>query len=190
MADQPEKPFQRFNAPRGLNVALGRLTKPLVKQRGAVFGDILSRWPEIVGPMLSPDTQPERLIYGARDGHGATLEVGVNGAQALELQHLAPLVIERINSYFGYRVVAGLKLKQMPIRPKRSQVRPSRIPQQLGRRRLPGWRNCSLQSRIRTSAKRLNSWPISSEARLAAPYWRQIPVDKRRVGLKAHRLNP
>ncbi len=132
MADQPEKPFQRFNAPRGLNVALGRLTKPLVKQRGAVFGDILSRWPEIVGPLLSPDTQPERLTYGARDGHGATLEVGVNGAQALELQHLAPLVIERINSYFGYRVVAVLKLKQMPIRPKPSQVRPSRIPQRLG----------------------------------------------------------
>ncbi|WP_430395795.1 DUF721 domain-containing protein [Ferrovibrio sp.] len=132
MADKPEKPFQRFNAPRGLNVALGRLTKPLVKQRGAVFGDILSRWPEIVGPLLSPDTQPERLLYGARDGHGATLEVGVNGAQALELQHLAPLVVERINSYFGYQVVAGLKLKQMPIRPKPSQARPSRVPRRLG----------------------------------------------------------
>ncbi len=127
----PRDASKRFGGPRGLNVALSRLTNPLVKQRGAAFGDILARWPEIVGPILSADTQPERLQYGAKDGHGATLEVAVVGAQALELQHLAPLVIERINGFFGYRVVAGLKLKQMPVRPRVAAAPPPRIRRRL-----------------------------------------------------------
>lgn len=118
-SDRPKRdPAKRIGGPRGLNVALARLTNPLVKRRGAAFGDILARWPEIVGPLLANDTQPEKLQYGAKDGHGATLEVAVTGAQALELQHLAPLVVERINGYFGYRVVSGLKLRQMPVQPR------------------------------------------------------------------------
>lgn len=125
-AKRPHDAAKRIGGPRGLNVALARLTNPLVKRRGAAFGDILARWPEIVGPLLSADTQPEKLHYGAKDGHGATLEVAVTGAQALELQHLAPLVVERINSYFGYRVVAGLKLKQMPVRPRVAAAPPMR----------------------------------------------------------------
>ncbi len=127
-ADKPREKFKRMNAPRGLNVALGRLTSPLLRKRGVVFGDILHRWPEIVGPLLAPDTQPERLIYPGEAASGATLEVAVNGAQALELQHLAPLVVERINGYFGYRAVAGLRLKQMPIRPRPTRVVPTRQP--------------------------------------------------------------
>ena len=36
------------------------------------------------------------------------------GPLALELQHLEPLVIERINRYFGYRAVAKLSFVQAP----------------------------------------------------------------------------
>ncbi|WP_374630772.1 DUF721 domain-containing protein [Ferrovibrio sp.] len=131
---EPEKPrdkYSRMNAPRGLNVPLGRLTSPLLRKRGAIFGDIMQRWPEIVGPLLSPDTQPERLIYPGEAASGATLEVAVSGAQALELQHLAPLVVERINGYFGYRAVAGLRLKQMPIRRRETPAPPIRQPRPL-----------------------------------------------------------
>jgi len=34
---------------------------------------------------------------------------------ALELQHLAPLLVERINTYFGYQTVARLKFQQGPL---------------------------------------------------------------------------
>ena len=34
------------------------------------------------------------------------------GSAALELQHLAPSVLERINGHFGYRAVARLKIEQ------------------------------------------------------------------------------
>ena len=49
-------------------------------------------------------------------GHAATLEIAVSPAFALELQHLSPLIIEKVNGYFGYQAVSGLRLKQMPIR--------------------------------------------------------------------------
>lgn len=109
-------PAKRFNAPKALGLALNRLTRPVLKQRGAALVDILGHWDAIAGPLLAAETQPERLIYAAGAGHAATLEVAVSPAFALELQHLAPLVVEKINGYFGYRAVAGLKLKQMPIR--------------------------------------------------------------------------
>ncbi|WP_300298482.1 DUF721 domain-containing protein [Ferrovibrio sp.] len=108
-------PAKRANAPKALGVALGRLTKPVFKQRGIALAEIINRWAEITGPLLYAETQPEKLVYAAGAGHAATLEIAVSPAFALELQHLAPLIIEKINGYFGYRAVERLRLRQMPI---------------------------------------------------------------------------
>jgi hypothetical protein len=45
----------------------------------------------------------------------ATLIVRVESAFALELQHMAPLLIERINAHYGWRCVGRLVLKQGPV---------------------------------------------------------------------------
>ena len=133
MSDESDKrdPGRRLNAPKALGLALGRLTRPVLKKRGAALADILSRWGEIAGPLLSTETQPERLVYAAGAGHAAILEIAVSPAFALELQHLSPLIVEKVNGYFGYRAVSGLRLKQMPIRrtsespvPKAAEPRP------------------------------------------------------------------
>ncbi|MFN4312338.1 MAG: DUF721 domain-containing protein [Ferrovibrio sp.] len=108
-------PAKRANAPRALGVALGRLTRPVFKQRGVALAEIISRWAEIAGPLLHAETQPEKLIYASGAGHAATLEIMVSPAFALELQHLAPLIVEKINGYFGYRAVEKLRLRQMPV---------------------------------------------------------------------------
>ena len=39
----------------------------------------------------------------------------VGGAAALEIQHVTPQILERINAYFGRRVVRQLRLLQMPL---------------------------------------------------------------------------
>jgi hypothetical protein len=44
--------------------------------------------------------------------------VRCGGAAALELQHLAPSVLERINGHFGYRAVARLKIEQGSVAPR------------------------------------------------------------------------
>jgi len=135
MADESKKsdskkpaydPSRRTNAPKALGMALGRLTRPLTKSRGAALGEVIQRWGEIAGPLLKSETQPEKMTYASGSGHAATLEIGVSPAFALELQHLSPLIIEKINGYFGYRAVDRLKLKQMPIRHPESPNKPSR----------------------------------------------------------------
>jgi len=42
--------------------------------------------------------------------------VRVESAFALEVQHVAPLLIERINAYYGWRCVGRIVLKQGPVR--------------------------------------------------------------------------
>lgn len=115
-------PSQRTGAPKALGVSLGRLTRPIMKQRGVALAEIINRWNEIAGPLLVKETQPEKMVYASGAGHAATLEIAVSPAFALELQHLSPLIIEKINGYFGFRAVEKLRLKQTPIRRPESQM--------------------------------------------------------------------
>ncbi|MGE3304185.1 MAG: DUF721 domain-containing protein [Hyphomonadaceae bacterium] len=100
---------------RHLAALLPRLTRTALGKRGFAEGGIVADWPAIVGPELAAMSLPERLSFpqGAR-GDG-TLQVRAAGAMALELQHLEPVLIERINGYFGYRAVARLKIRQGPV---------------------------------------------------------------------------
>ncbi len=100
-------------------MALNKVMKGPFAKRGFSQTEILSRWPTIVGPMLAQHSCPERLTFERERAAGANLLVRVEGAFGLELQHLTPQVIDRINTYFGYRAVARLSIVQGPI-PRRS----------------------------------------------------------------------
>lgn len=105
----------RGGQPRRLRLALSKVMKGPFAKRGFSQTEILSRWPTIVGPMLAQHSCPERLTFEREKAAGANLLVRVEGAFGLELQHLTPQVIERINTYFGYRAVARLSILQGPI---------------------------------------------------------------------------
>ena len=105
----------RGGPPRRLRLALNKVMKGPFAKRGFSQTEILSRWPTIVGPMLAQHSCPERLTFEREKAAGANLLVRVEGAFGLELQHLAPQVIDRINTYFGYRAVARLSILQGPI---------------------------------------------------------------------------
>ena len=96
--------------------------------------DIVSGWADIAGPRVAAFAEPVAIKWprkGATSktpnpgseapsepGGGrspATLVVRVEGAFALELQHLAPLLIERINAHLGWRCIGKLALRQAPL---------------------------------------------------------------------------
>ena len=109
--------FRRGGGLRRLPELLGRVLDPAARRRGLAEARILTDWPLVVGPELGARCQPVRLTR-AGDGTGGVLAVHVGGASALELQHSAPQVIERINGFFGYPAVARLRLIQAPpVRP-------------------------------------------------------------------------
>lgn len=75
------------------------------------------QWPaRRSGPAAKHDTARAALIVRVETGY------------ALELQHLAPVVIERVNAYFGWRCIARLVLMQGPVAARtaarRAAVRP------------------------------------------------------------------
>ena len=109
-ANQP--PTRRGLRPLADTVA--RVTGPLLRKRGFAEARIVTEWREIVGAALAQGCAPEKLTV-ARNGGGGTLDIRVEGALALELQHLQPQIIERVNGYFGYEAVDRIRLRQGPL---------------------------------------------------------------------------
>ena len=104
----PEPP--REPGLRAVGVAASRLAAPIVaKAGGGVIARIKAAWPAVAGAELAAVTWPESL------GSGGVLRLRVAPAHALELQHRAPLVVERVNAYFGREVATRLSLVQGPL---------------------------------------------------------------------------
>jgi len=77
--------------------------------------EVVAKWPEIVGPALARCSLPERLTTVQDETKGGTLYIRVQGSMAPELQHFEPLVIERINSFYGYKAVERLSFRHGPV---------------------------------------------------------------------------
>jgi len=100
----------------GLNpfaIAALPLVKNILARKGAAAADILVFWNKIAGEELAGYTFPQKLTFKKGEKIGGVLEIAVpGGGFALEVQHREPFIIERINSYFGCRVVDKLKIVQ------------------------------------------------------------------------------
>jgi hypothetical protein len=107
---------------RAVGIATSRLAAPIVaKSGGGVAARIKAAWPEIVGAELAATTWPESL------NSGGVLRLRVVPGEALALQHRGPVVVERVNAYFGRAVAARLALVQGPL-PSPPPRRPRRAP--------------------------------------------------------------
>ncbi len=104
---------------------LPKLTAKAIGRRGFTQGLLLNDWQAIVGADLAAVSQPEKLVFPRGERIGGVLHIRVSGGVAVELQHLEPLVIERINGHFGYGAVARLRLIHAPI-PRAAAPRPAR----------------------------------------------------------------
>ena len=72
---------------------------------------------------------PQKLIFPRGGKTDAILHLRVASGYALELQHIAPQIIDRINGFFGFRAVADLRYAQGPIPPQRKprRIAPTRL---------------------------------------------------------------
>jgi hypothetical protein len=113
-ASGPDRATKRRGRAVAVGAAVEPLIEPLLRRRGFVQTRVARDWPAIVGAQLAAETMPVRLSFPRGERLDATLQIRVTGPLALELQHLAPAVIERINGYFGYRAVARISLIQAP----------------------------------------------------------------------------
>lgn len=107
------------------------------RKRGFATLDLVAHWPDIVGPAYAETTAPDQLswprrpkgLIGEEEHEPAVLTVRCSGAAAMRLTLEAPQLIERINTFFGYRLVGRLRPLQLP--PVKIGPRPRPRPAQL-----------------------------------------------------------
>jgi hypothetical protein len=91
---------------------LSKAAEAALKKRGFPNADVIMAWPKIVGPDLAKVTHPKSLSFPTHSRRDGTLTVVTGGAFALTLDMMRPVVLERVNLYFGYTAVTRLRIVQ------------------------------------------------------------------------------
>lgn len=122
MSPPSPRPFKRRGA-RPLADFVAPSIADVCGKAGFSVVEVVTHWDEIVGPELAPRSLPMKLQWArGSETEPATLVVRVEGAYALDLQYAAPVVIERINIYFGWRCVGRITLRQGPVPPRHARA--------------------------------------------------------------------
>jgi hypothetical protein len=127
--NKPARPF-----PRPLSDLVGTTLADVFKRQGFAAREVVTRWATIVGDDIATHSEPVRMQWprqaGADDGAPGTLVLRVEGPAAIEVQHLAPLIVERVNRFFGWHAIDRIALRQAPLaRRKTRRVRPPLDPE-------------------------------------------------------------
>ncbi|MDB5371278.1 MAG: hypothetical protein JWP20_2836 [Roseomonas sp.] len=121
-------PFWRADrGPRPLAALMPHVTKPAFKKRSPAAAQIIADWPALVGPVLAAQTIPRSLT-------GGTLTLACSGPVAMELQHLAPQLIGKVNAAMGQTLVQRLRFVQAAMPPQVQKAAPPKpvvLPQRL-----------------------------------------------------------
>jgi hypothetical protein len=124
---------------RAIGAYVARMLDPVARARGFATTALLTEWPAVVGEELARFTMPDKVVWPRRNEdreasnsqsawreNGAILVLKVDGPRAIEVQHRAEQILERVNIYFGYRAIAQLRFLQAPV--SRGESRPPAPP--------------------------------------------------------------
>ena len=119
---------KRAFVPKKFGEALKKVNRVYSSKFGKIEFLILSNWPQIVGTFFADHSEPDRI---SRMTEGFSdldepiyknfLHVRVSPAAAVEFQHYKDTIIEKINSFFGYKAITDLRLQQNFVPNKKSQ---------------------------------------------------------------------
>jgi hypothetical protein len=127
----------RANRARAVSDIVPDIGRAAFRRFGFVQSSIVSRWSEIVGARYAAVSSPESIRFPPGKRSDGVLNLIVEGAHAPMMQHVAPVIVERVNLFFGYPAVARVAFRQGLVQIARAKTRaapPSRrpIPAELG----------------------------------------------------------
>ena len=110
---------KRTFVPKRIGDTLTGVNRAYSSKFGKIEFLILSKWPQIVGSFFADHSEPDK-ISRLTDGYNEVdepifknfLHVRVSPAAAVEFQHYKDTIIEKINSFFGYKAITDLRLQQ------------------------------------------------------------------------------
>lgn len=108
-------------------LAHGLLAETFARQ-GFAQSELVTRWRDIAGPEIAAHAEPLKIRWN-RTSEGepaepATLVLRVEGPAAVEIQHMAGVIIERVNRFFGWQAVGQIALRQAPLARREGRVQP------------------------------------------------------------------
>ena len=109
----------RSFVPKKIGETLTKVNKKYSDKFGKNEFLIISKWPQIVGSFFSDHSEPDRITR-ITEGFNELeepilkhfLHVKVSPAAAVEFQHYKDTILEKINSFFGYKAIEDLRLQQ------------------------------------------------------------------------------
>jgi hypothetical protein len=116
-------PFKKKSYPVPLADLVGGAVDPVLAKQGFGQSSLILHWDAIVGERLAACSEPIKLQWPSRSVQRhpdapvepATLVLRVSGGMAIEIQHSAPQLIERVNAHLGWRAVGRIALRQGPL---------------------------------------------------------------------------
>ena len=118
MITKPEKINRKF-IPISIAESLKTVNRKFLYKFGKLDYIIHAKWGDIVGSFFVNHSEPLKVsaILTSVDDDGSNvydryLHVNVSPAAAIEFQHFQDKIIEKINSYFGYKAIRGIKIHQ------------------------------------------------------------------------------
>ena len=81
------------------------VTRSAFRKRSPAGAELMADWANVVGARLALETEPRRLTRGQ-------LTIACAGPMAMELQHVAAELMDRINTYAGTKLVERLRFVQ------------------------------------------------------------------------------
>ena len=118
---QAEAP--RANRARAVSDLVPDIGRAAFRRFGFVQSSIVSRWREIVGDRYAAVSSPESIRFPAGKRSEGVLNLIVEGAHAPMMQHVAPVIVERVNRFFGYPAVARVAFRQGLVQIARAKTR-------------------------------------------------------------------
>tara|TARA_B100001029_G_C15017741_1_gene428490 strand:- start:225 stop:746 length:522 start_codon:yes stop_codon:yes gene_type:complete len=117
--DKKNKKPKRTFIPQSIGDTLRKVNRNFSSKFGKIEFIIHSKWPDIVGSYFKIYSEPKNItrLPDYENDLGETiykshLNVNVAPAAALEFQHFKDTIIEKINSYFGYKAINDLRIQQ------------------------------------------------------------------------------
>ena len=103
---------QRALRARAVSDMLPDVGRAAFRRFGFVQSSIVSRWREIVGERYAAVSSPESIRFPPGRRSEGVLNLVVEGAHAPMMQHVTPVIVERVNRFFGYSAVERVVFKQ------------------------------------------------------------------------------
>ena len=110
---------KRTFVPQSIGDTLRKVNRKFSSKYNRTEFLIHSKWPEIVGKYFLDYSEPLNVskVRDFENDLGETvyknyLNVSVTPAAAIEFQHFKDTIIEKINTYFGYKAIIDLRIQQ------------------------------------------------------------------------------